>query len=154
MYLFCSFGERCLLRPASYLDAKRQAGRNGKWAIDMVHIVDTHVGKRIRQRRWMIAMTQQALADRVGIKFQQIQKYETGANRVSASRLWDIANAMDVPVGFFFQGVSEIEDAQKDVLSGLMVEKEVVELVRAYYAIPQSQRRRLIDLGRVLSEIA
>lgn len=119
----------------------------------MVHIVDTHVGKRIRQRRWMIDMTQQVLADCVGIKFQQIQKYETGANRVSASRLWDIANAMDVPVGFFFQGVSENEDDRGDVLSDLLVEKEVVELVRSYYALPQGQRGRLIDLARVLIEV-
>ena len=68
----------------------------------MKHGVDVHVGKRIRHRRWMIGMTQQQLADKVGIKFQQIQKYETGMNRVSASRLWDIARAVDVPVSFFF----------------------------------------------------
>ena len=54
------------------------------------HPVDVHVGSRIRQRRWMTGMTQQQLAEKVGIKFQQIQKYETGMNRVSASRLWDI----------------------------------------------------------------
>jgi len=57
----------------------------------MSHPVDVHVGKRIRHRRWMNGTTQQQLAERVGIKFQQIQKYETGMNRVSASRLWDIA---------------------------------------------------------------
>ena len=57
----------------------------------MTHPVDKHVGKKIRQRRWLVGMTQQQLAAEVGIKFQQIQKYETGANRVSASRLWDIA---------------------------------------------------------------
>ena len=64
----------------------------------MKHEVDVHVGTRIRHRRWLIGMTQQQLADQVGIKFQQIQKYETGANRVSASRLWDIARALDVPI--------------------------------------------------------
>ena len=62
----------------------------------MKHNVDVHVGKRIRHRRWMIGMTQQQLAEKVGIKFQQIQKYETGMNRVSASRLWDIAQAVEV----------------------------------------------------------
>ena len=71
----------------------------------MVHEVDVHVGKRIRQRRWLTGMTQQKLAELVGIKFQQIQKYETGANRVSASRLWDIAEALEVPVAFFFEGL-------------------------------------------------
>ena len=118
----------------------------------MVHIVDTHVGKRIRQRRGMIEMTQQVLADRVGIKFQQIQKYETGVNRVSASRLWDIANAMDVPVGFFFQGVLEAEGESGDVFGDLGVEQEVVELVQSYYVIPQGQRGRLMDLARALIE--
>lgn len=68
----------------------------------MAHPVDVNVGKRIRHRRWLVGMTQQQLAEQVGIKFQQIQKYETGANRVSASRLWDISEALDVPVSFFF----------------------------------------------------
>lgn len=69
----------------------------------MPHPVDTHVGKRIRHQRWLAGTTQQQLAEQVGIKFQQIQKYETGANRVSASRLFDIATAMAVPVAFFFE---------------------------------------------------
>ena len=76
----------------------------------MAHPVDQHVGQQMRHRRWMIGMTQQQLADAVGIRFQQIQKYETGANRVSASRLWDIAAAMDVSVGFFFEGLNTAED--------------------------------------------
>ena len=76
----------------------------------MAHQVDCHVGKRIRQRRWLVGMTQQQLAEKVGIKFQQIQKYETGANRVSASRLWDIADALDVPVHFFFEGLDKVDE--------------------------------------------
>ena len=75
----------------------------------MPHAVDVHVGKRIRQRRWLIGMTQQTLAESVGIKFQQIQKYETGANRVSASRLWDIAEVVGVPVSFFFEGMEAVD---------------------------------------------
>ena len=78
----------------------------------MAHPVDSHVGKRIRHRRWLVGVTQQQLAEKVGIKFQQIQKYETGANRVSASRLWDIAEALDVDVSFFFAGMEE-EEAQE-----------------------------------------
>ena len=73
----------------------------------MKHPVDLYVGQRIRQRRWEIDMTQQQLAEKVGIRFQQIQKYETGANRVSASRLWDIAAATGVPVSHFFEGFDE-----------------------------------------------
>jgi len=62
----------------------------------MKHHVDVHVGQRIRRRRWMVGMTQQQLGEAVGIKFQQIQKYETGMNRVSASRLYEISKALDV----------------------------------------------------------
>ncbi len=124
----------------------------------MAHMVDVHVGKKIRQRRWLTGMTQQRLAELVGIKFQQIQKYETGANRVSASRLWDIADALDVQVSFFFEGLK----AAEGVLPGgaaalpddLLGDKEAMDLVRSYYAIPENQRRRLFELARVLSDVA
>ncbi|RBI83877.1 transcriptional regulator [Rhodosalinus halophilus] len=125
----------------------------------MTHPVDVHVGKRIRQRRWLAGMTQQQLAEQVGIKFQQIQKYETGANRVSASRLWDIADALQVPVSFFFEGLSAREEAEAEaeriaVPGNLLNDKEALDLVRSYYAIPENQRRRLFELARVLSDVA
>ena len=122
----------------------------------MGHPVDIHVGKRIRQRRWMLSLTQQQLADQVGIKFQQIQEYETGMNRVSASRLWDIATALQAEVSFFFDGLegpeenADMADLPKDILAN----KEALELVRCYYAMPENQRRRLFDLARVLSDTA
>jgi len=124
----------------------------------MAHKVDEQVGKRIRQRRWLIGMTQQKLAETVGIKFQQIQKYETGANRVSASRLWDIAEAMGVPVAFFFDGLqSSHAHEPQQALEGpvdVLQDREAMELVRSYYAIPEMQRRRLFELARVLSYVA
>ncbi|SFT46545.1 helix-turn-helix domain-containing protein [Sedimentitalea nanhaiensis] len=123
----------------------------------MTHPVDVHVGKRVRHRRWLIGMTQQQLAEQVGIKFQQIQKYETGANRVSASRLWDIADALDVPVSFFFEGLQgdeKPEDSKTTLPADLMADKEALDLVRSYYAIPENQRRRLFELARVLSDVA
>ncbi|KIC18786.1 helix-turn-helix domain-containing protein [Leisingera sp. ANG-Vp] len=123
----------------------------------MAHPVDVHVGKRIRHRRWLIGMTQQQLAEQVGIKFQQIQKYETGANRVSASRLWDISDALEVPVSFFFEGLQEEGKAPAEKASvpeDLMGDKEALDLVRSYYAIPENQRRRLFELARVLSDAA
>lgn len=138
----------------------------------MTHHVDVHVGKRIRHRRWLLGMTQQQLAEQVGIKFQQIQKYETGANRVSASRLWDIADSLGVPVSFFFEGlvsavpsIAVVPDepgrdapaaaAPRQNGSGdLMGDREAMDLVRTYYAIPENQRRRLFDLARVLSDVA
>ena len=123
----------------------------------MKHPVDVHVGKRIRHRRWMNGTTQQQLAEAVGIKFQQIQKYETGMNRVSASRLWDIANVLKVDVSFFFEGMtsqSKDEVGGSDLPSDILTDKEALELLRSYYAIPENQRRRLFDLARVLSEAA
>ena len=119
----------------------------------MKHPVDAHVGKRIRHRRWMVGMTQQQLADKVGIKFQQIQKYETGMNRVSASRLWDISDALGVQISFFFEGLSDTQAAQA-AQGDMMADKEALELVRSYYSIPEAQRRRLFDLARVLSDAA
>ena len=120
----------------------------------MKHPVDAHVGKRIRHRRWMVGMTQQQLADKVGIKFQQIQKYETGMNRVSASRLWDVADALGVSISFFFEGLGEGQSGATYAHGDMMSDKEALELVRSYYAIPEAQRRRLFDLARVLSEAA
>ena len=119
--------------------------------------VDVHVGKRIRHRRWMNGTTQQQLAEAVGIKFQQIQKYETGMNRVSASRLWDIANVLNVNVSFFFEGLEEAKQSDgkaSDLPGDILTDKEALELLRSYYAIPENQRRRLFDLARVLSEAA
>ncbi|SFQ56148.1 Transcriptional regulator, contains XRE-family HTH domain [Roseivivax halotolerans] len=128
----------------------------------MTHPVDVHVGKRIRHRRWLVGMTQQQLAEKVGIKFQQIQKYETGANRVSASRLWDIADALSTPVSFFFEGMDGEDslevpsDAQiaNSVPRDILGDKEALDLIRSYYSIPEHQRRRLFELARVLSDVA
>lgn len=127
----------------------------------MKHPVDIHVGKRIRHRRWLVGITQQQLAEKVGIKFQQIQKYETGMNRVSASRLWDIADVLGVEISFFFnEMVSETDDqdlgsaVKTDMPVDIMADKEALELVRSYYAMPQNQRRRLFELARVMSDVA
>ena len=121
----------------------------------MSHPVDIHVGKRVRHRRWMIGTTQQQLAEKVGIKFQQIQKYETGMNRVSASRLWDIAHALGVDVSFFFEGLeSNTPVSEGNMPNDILSDKEALELLRSYYAIPEAQRRRLFDLARVLSDAA
>ncbi len=143
--------------PRSERTAPEYAHICGK-KIEMPHKVDVHVGKRIRQRRWLAGMTQQRLAELVGIKFQQIQKYETGANRVSASRLWDIADALDVNIAHFFEGLEHDKSGNKSVPDNipadLMGDKEAMDLVRSYYAIPENQRRRLFELARVLSDVA
>jgi transcriptional regulator with XRE-family HTH domain len=102
----------------------------------------------------MVGMTQQQLGDKVGIKFQQIQKYETGTNRISASRMWDIAAVMEVPVSFFFEGLDGQAPDTGEARGDILTDKEALELLRAYYSIPENQRRRLFDLARVLSEAA
>jgi len=72
---------------------------------EMGHEIDLHLGRRMRRRRRLLGMTQRQLAEVCGVRFQQIQKYECGANRLSAARLWQIAAALDVPVTYFFEGL-------------------------------------------------
>jgi transcriptional regulator with XRE-family HTH domain len=125
----------------------------------MTHPVDLHVGARIRQRRWLLGITQQDLAERLGVSFQQVQKYESGANRVSASRLWMVAGLLNVPVEFFFEGLdAEGMDADPrpsapdEDAADLPLDRDSLALLRSFSAIPEPQRRRLLDLARALSE--
>lgn len=130
----------------------------------MANDIDAHVGQRLRQRRWLLGLTQQQLGDRIGIKFQQVQKYETGQNRISASRLWELASATSVDISYFFEGLDvRLQDVPEkngavgpaDSGSGdLMTDREAIELVRAYYATPEAQRRRLFDLVKAMGSAA
>src|ERR1019366_7183127 len=110
-----------------------------------------HVGSRVRLRRSLSGMSQEKLGNAIGLTFQQVQKYERGANRISASRLFQLARALEVPVAFFFeempatgaqrhQTASEI--ATKPEEQDPMVKGETLALVRAYYRIPDSHLRR------------
>ena len=98
----------------------------------MAHPVDVHVGQRVRQCRGLAGMTQQQLGDRVGIRFQQIQKYEAGTNRISASRMWEIAATMEVPVSFFFEGLDGQAPDTGEARGDILTDKETLELLRAY----------------------
>ena len=118
----------------------------------MAHPFDVHVGKRVSQRRSQLEMTTQQLGDSVGIKYQQIQKYETGADRVSASRMWNIAVAVGVPVSSFFEGLDGQAPDMGKVEGDPLTDKDALVLVRAYYATPENQRRQLFDLAFALSE--
>jgi transcriptional regulator with XRE-family HTH domain len=113
-------------------------------------LVDIHVGSRIRIRRILLGMTQEMLGNALGLTFQQVQKYERGGNRVSASRLYDLGQALDVPLSFFFDDMPEetlAGAAPKSGQSGIAAElsplmkHEGVALVRAYYAIPEPKIR-------------
>ncbi len=122
----------------------------------MVHPVDSFVGQKLRNRRWMMGLTQQQLASLVGVRFQQIQKYESGVNRVSASRLWDLSQALDVSVAYFFDGYGDgppaSGNAGTDTPSpSIMDQRETIELVRAYYGIDDEARRCLLELMKTLT---
>ena len=123
----------------------------------MKNPIDVHVGQRLRQRRWMLGLTQQELANTVGVKFQQIQKYESGINRMSAGRLWDIAKALGVSADYFFEGL----DAGVGINGNgnghgpkpsVLEDKETLDLIRAYYTLEEAPRRCLLDLARAISE--
>jgi transcriptional regulator with XRE-family HTH domain len=101
------------------------------------HPVDVHVGKRIRMKRLLLGMNQDTLAKALGLTFQQVQKYESGANRVSASRLSATANFLRVPISFFFEGLAGAPPTPEIQASRERMEQsETLELIRLYYSIP------------------
>ena len=134
------------------------------------HPVDAHVGIRMRQRRTLLGMSQTRLGDAVGLTFQQVQKYERGANRVGSSRLFEFAKALDVPVSYFF------DEMPSNVLAGRpmaarvkkgggfgeagtpfavdkdpLIKRETLQLVRAYYKIKEpSVRKRIYELVKTM----
>lgn len=116
--------------------------------------VDVHVGHRLRQRRTLLGMSQEKLAQAFGVSFQQVQKYERGANRISASRLHLLTQILDVPITYFFDGIAAPEaelDVPEDGSGDRMASRETLELVRAYYRIGSpAVRKRLVDLARAL----
>ena len=123
----------------------------------MAHAVDVHVGQRIRQLRRTLGISQSQLGDLIGVKSQQIQKYETGANRVSAHRLWDIATTTGTKISYFFEDIEVAEPAAPEALGGRdsqaenSIEQQALDLVRTYCSISENKRRRLYELARALS---
>ena len=118
--------------------------------------IDLHLGKRLRRRRRLLGLTQQQLASSVGVRFQQIQKYECGANRISAARLWRLSEALEVPVGYFYDGLADTpcRETFTDRAEGggeMMARKETLDLIRAYYQLDEKPRRRLLDLAKSLN---
>jgi len=106
--------------------------------------IDLHVGGRIRVRRLLLGLKQQALARKLGITFQQVQKYENGANRVSASRISEIAEALGVRVGYFFFDLDDSGDLgtpEETLWQQRIGQTEALDLVRHYYAIPDPRVR-------------
>jgi transcriptional regulator with XRE-family HTH domain len=113
--------------------------------------VDVEVGARIRTRRLLIGMNQETLAGRLGLTFQQVQKYEGGANRVSASRLAEIAEILGVSVGYFFD---DLEEGGSDTAARERMQRpEAIELIRSYYAIGDPQvRGQFLDMVKAVAQ--
>jgi len=144
----------------------RRSGR-GRTLLGDPNPIDVHVGARVRLRRTLMGMSQEKLGEAIGLTFQQVQKYERGANRVGASRLFDLSRVLDVPVSFFFDDMPDGVSKQSPRLinAGLaddpgevpsadpMTKRETLELVRAYYRINDPLvRRRIFDLAKVLAK--
>ncbi len=132
--------------------------------------IDVHVGQRVRQRRTLLGMSQEKLAEAIGLTFQQVQKYERGANRVGSSRLFDLARVLDVPISYFFEdmeanvaakspsrlmGVSEAKLQPYSAEPDPLAKRETLELVRAYYKIGEPRvRKRIFELTKALARVS
>lgn len=123
---------------------------------DGPHPVDRHVGLRIRMRRKEIGVSQERLAEALGITFQQVQKYERGANRVSASKLWEIAQALKTSVTYFYEGLGgDDQTPAAQQTQDFMLTTEGLELMAVFPRIAQpALRRKLLELVRTVSEEA
>ncbi len=141
------------------LGAMRRPGRQKS---DKPNPIDVHVGSRVRLRRNMLGLCQEKLGEAIGLTFQQVQKYERGANRIGASRLHELSRVLDVPVSFFFDDTDPVrapaipggfaEPPVEAFESDPLRRRETVELVEAYYAIDDAAvRRRLFDLAKALA---
>ncbi len=128
--------------------------------------VDVHVGARVRLWRTLLGLSQGKLGDALGLTFQQVQKYERGANRIGSSRLFELSQILDVPVSFFFDDMpDETKDKPSRRVSGLrdrsqavfesdaLSRRETLELVRASHKIPDPRvRKRLFELTKSLAD--
>ncbi len=136
-------------------------------SLDGSHPVDVHVGSRIRMRRTLLGMSQIVLGEKLGLTFQQVRRYERGANRVGSSRLFEISRILDVPISFFFEDMSpETASATSFSEPGQgrakgkaeperdpLAKRETLELVRAYYRIANPRvRKRVFELTKALGK--
>ena len=121
--------------------------------------VDRHVGLRIRMRRKELGVSQEKLAESIGLTFQQVQKYERAANRVSASKLWEMARALDTSVAYFYEGLAEGSAARgangpsRETVQDFLLTPEGMELAQTFPRISQPRvRRKILELVRIMSD--
>jgi transcriptional regulator with XRE-family HTH domain len=143
----------------------RRRSSRGRTPSGQPNPIDVHVGSRVRLRRTLLGMSQEKLGEALGLTFQQVQKYERGANRIGSSRLFDLSRVLDVPISFFFDDMpGEVEQLSPRFISGMteepasydidpLTKRETLELVRAYYRIADPQvRKRVYELARALAD--
>lgn len=125
--------------------------------------IDVHVGRRVRQRRKALGVTQERLAADLGLTFQQVQKYERGANRISASKLYEIAASLSAPVAYFFDGLADpataketdgfAQPASEQFVNAFLMSAEGLELAELFTQIKRARlRRRVVELVRAMAE--
>jgi transcriptional regulator with XRE-family HTH domain len=116
--------------------------------------IDVHVGQRVRQRRVLCGLSQTELANAIGLTFQQLQKYERGMNRISASKLWQISQVLDVPVQWFFEEFAEPKDEEDKRKESFHMKRETLELVRNYVAAPADVQQKFLSLVKSIANSA
>ena len=141
----------------------KPARRGGRPKMDQPSPIDVHVGSRVRLRRSLLGMSQEKLGAALGLTFQQVQKYERGTNRISASRLWDLSRILDVPVSFFFDAMPSGgptgtkagpgEQGQASFEPSPVADRMTAQLIQAYQRVSDPDvRRRILELVRALAE--
>src|SRR5512144_1080853 len=145
----------------SNMQQLRTPRRPGRPKTEIPNPIDVRVGARLRLRRNMLGLSQEKLGDAIGLTFQQVQKYERGANRIGASRLHELSRVLDVPISFFFDDTDPVrapamggfaEPPAEDFDADPLRKREMLELVRVYSAIQDAAvRRRLLDLTKALA---
>jgi transcriptional regulator with XRE-family HTH domain len=146
---------RVLKRSAKELEEPKAPAKYGR-GTGVPNPIDIHVGGRVRMRRLLLGMNQETLANALGLTFQQVQKYEGGANRVSASRLSAMAEILGVPISYFFGDLrpndAEISPEDRQWREQLQ-RPETIEFIRLYYAIPDAKvRRQFLDMAKTVAE--
>ncbi len=118
--------------------------------------IDKKVGQRVRTRRLEVGMSQERLAELLGVTFQQVQKYEKGVNRIAVSRLFDIANALEMPAGRFFEGLNPrggVAESKQEYVDDALATPEGAQLMALFGSIKsQKLRRKVLELVRTLTE--
>ena len=145
-----------------HMAISRSVRRPGRQKSEKPNPIDVQVGSRVRLRRNMLGLSQEKLGEAIGLTFQQVQKYERGANRIGASRLHELSRVLDVPVSFFFDDMDPVrapaipggfaEPPAEAFESDPLRRREMLELVDSYFGIEAGTiRRRLLDLAKALA---